>query len=304
MTAVPYRVTERDLDLILLEELSGDTGFLAWFVEHLGLGTCTLLSAEHSVSAKADAKWGETDVLLFVESNGTRIAVLIEDKIAAEFADRQAERYQERAADLVTKGDADGSLTVLCAPQSYLDEVPEDDPWDRRISLEAVLGWFGSVPGFRASWRARALRACLARLSASRSASSEKVTRFSRELRDYLISLEEGFDHKPTDDKWGFIIRSDRTPSHVEIAWKNNQGRVDLTFSGHNVGKASDVAVPEGVRFSAADHTRQKSDIFKMDVNVADVTMSLHEQMEVVSEVMAAIRVLLPLVDAVLGSRE
>ncbi len=44
--------------------------------------------------------------------------------------------------------------------------------------------------------------------------------------------------------------------------------------------------------------------LFKMDVPVADVTMPLDEQMDVVREVMAAIRVLLPLVDAVLGSRE
>ena len=304
MTEAPYRLTERDLDLILLEELSGDMVFLARFVEHLGLDKCTLLAAEHSVSAKAGAKWGETDVLAFVESDGIKIAVLIEDKIAAEFTDRQAERYQERAADLVAKGAADKSLTVLCAPESYLAGVPEDDPWDRRISLETVLGWFDSVPGFRASWRARAIRACLARVATSRSAGSEKVTRFSRELRDYLVSLEEGFDHKPTHDQWGFIIRSDRTPSHVEIAWKNKQGRVDLTFSGYNVGKASDVAVPEGVRFSAADGTRQKSDIFKVDVPVADVTMPLHEQMDIVSEVMVAIRMLLPLVDVVLGSRD
>ena len=304
MTDAPYRLKERDLDLILLEELSGDTGFLAWFAEHLGLDKCRLLAAEHSVSAKAGAKWGETDVLAIVESDGTRIAVLIEDKIAAEFTDRQAERYQERAADLVAKDAADRSLAVLCAPQGYLDGVPADDPWDRRISLEAVMGWFESVPGFRANWRARALRACLARLSASRSAGSKEIKRFSCEFRDYLVSLEEGFDHKPTDDRWGFIIRSDRTPAHVQIAWKYGQGSVDLAFSGYNVGKASGVAVPEGVRFSAADGTRQKSDIFKVDVPVADVTMPLHEQRDIVSEVMAAIRLLLPLVDAVLGSRE
>ena len=168
------------------------------------------------------------------------------------------------------------------------------------------LSWDGSNP-FRASARAGGPGRCgpaWRALPPRARQGSAKVTRFSRELRDYLVSLEAGFDHKPTDDKWGFIIRSDRTPSHVEIAWKNKQGRVDLTFSGYNVGKASGVAVPEGVRFSAADGTRQKSDIFKVDVPVADVTTPLHEQMEIVSEVMAAIRLLLPLVDAVLGSRE
>ncbi len=47
----PYRLTERDLDLILLEELSGDTGFLAWFADRIGLGECALLAAAHSASA-------------------------------------------------------------------------------------------------------------------------------------------------------------------------------------------------------------------------------------------------------------
>lgn len=302
MTEAPYRLTERDLDLILLEELSSDTGFLAWFAIHLGLSGCTLVSAEHSVSAKSGAKWGETDVLAFTSSDGVKTAVLIEDKIAAQFTDRQAVRYQERAADLVANGVAHQSLTVLCAPQSYLDGVPEDDPWDRRIAMETVVNWFESMPGFRARWRAKAMRGCLERLSASRSAGSETIRRFSSELREYLISLNESFDHAVTGDNWGFIIRSQRTPAHVEIAWKNNRGRVDLTFSGRNVGKASAVTAPEGVNFNAADGTNLKSDVFDVDVPVADVTIPLHDQMEIVSEVMDAIRKLLPLVPRVLST--
>ena len=115
VTDAPYRLTERDLDLILLEEPSSDTGFLVWFAERLALDGCTLLAAEHSAIAKVGGKWGETDVLAFAESDGIKIAVLIEDKIAAEFTDRQAERYQERATCLDAKGVADESLVVLCA---------------------------------------------------------------------------------------------------------------------------------------------------------------------------------------------
>ncbi|MEQ8651811.1 MAG: hypothetical protein RIC87_05050 [Kiloniellales bacterium] len=301
MTETPYRLTERDLDLILLEELSSDTGFLAWFSTHLRLGDCTFVSAEHSAIAKSGAKWGETDVLAFLASDDVITVVLIEDKIAAQFTDRQAARYQERAADLVASGAADRSLTVLCAPQSYLAGVPADDPWDRRIAIETVVGWFESVPGFRASWRSRALRGCLARLLASRSAGSETVRKFSSELREYLISLNEGFDHLVTGDNWGFIIRSDRTPAHVQIAWKNNCGHVDLTFSGPNVGKASAATAPEGVNFNVADGINLKSDVFSVDVTVSDVTISLQNQMDIVSEVMDAIRKLLPLVPKVLN---
>lgn len=124
----PYRMTERDLDLVLLEELSVNTSFLSWFGGRIGLQDCIMVSSEHSVSAKAGAKWGKTDVLAIIRSGAEQVAVLVEDKIAAQFTDRQAERYQERAAEMVKNGEADRSLTMLCAPQTYLDGVPAEDP--------------------------------------------------------------------------------------------------------------------------------------------------------------------------------
>lgn len=293
-------MTERDLDLILLEELSADTGFLSWFGEQNGLQDCGLISCEHSVSAKAGAKWGETDVLAIVRSGSERIAVLIEDKIAAQFTDRQAERYQERAAELVKAGQADRSMTVLCAPQSYLAGVPRNDPWDRTISIESLLDWYDQAQGFRAEWRAAALRGCLARLSRSSSAGSETIQRFSEELHGYLVSLDEGFEHTLTGDNWGFIIKSDRTPAHVQLAWKNTRGRVDLSFSSYNLGKAKHITAPDGVDYQDAKDAGRKTDTFSIDVPVADVTLSLDQQIDVVSEVMDAARNLLPLVPKVL----
>ena len=304
MAEAPYKLTERDLDLILLEELSSDTGFLAWFVKHLGLANCTLLDARHSEWERTGKKWGETDVLAFVESDGSKIAILIEDKVAAQFTDRQAERYRERAEKLVKKKCADKSFIVLCAPESYLAKVPEDDPWDLRISLETVLEWFESVSGFRASWRARALRSCLECLSASQSAGCEEISRFSSELRAYLCSLNEGFNHKITDEKWGFIIKPHRTPTNVQIAWKYNQACIDLTFYRDHVGKASADDAPSGVTFMPSGEKDRKSDIFRVEVPAVDVTSPLEEQMDIVSEDMDAIRKLLPLVDLTIGSSD
>ncbi len=301
----PYKLKERDLDLILLEELSSDTGFLAWFVKHLDLVNCTFLDAKHSVWEITGKKWRETDVQVFVESSGRTIAILIEDKIAAQFTCRQAERYKESAEKLIKKGSADKSFIVLCAPKSYLDGVPEDDPWNLRISLETVLEWFEKRrPDFRASWRAKAIRSCLEHLSASQSAGPKEIRRFSSELRDYLDSLGEGFYHKVTGDKSSFSIKFDRPGRHVLIEWKNNQACVDLTFSGPNVGKASADDAPPGVTFMPSGEKGRKSDIFSVKVPNADLTMPLEEQMDIVSEVMDAIRKLLPLVDLTIGSSD
>ncbi len=94
---------------------------------------------------------------------------------------------------------------------------------------------------------------------------------------------------------------SDACPCQGRL--ENGQRRVDPAYSGcrtDEAGKAPDVAVPQGVAFSAADGSRQESRIFKVEVSSADVTGPLCEQKDVVGEVMAAIRMLLPLVDAVI----
>lgn len=298
-----FRMTERDLDLILLEELCSDTGFAGWIANHIGLPKAVLVSAEHSVTAKANARWGETDVLAHFQTGAERIAVLIEDKIAAQFADRQAVRYHERARELVASGLSDRTVVVLCAPQAYLADVPRDDPWDRMISLEDLAGWFETHRDFRGEWRARALRACLLRLARTRSAGSDDIRRFSAALKAYLVDLDEGFDHNVTGDPWGFILKSTETPACVQLAWKNNKGRVDLSFWDRHFGKAALVTPPDGISILRGDGIKVKTDIFGIDVPTADVTLPFESQTDVVREVMNAARALLPIVPEVLAAQ-
>lgn len=296
----PFKMTERDLDLMLLEELCSDTEFAIWFASQIGIAGAKFNTAEHSVSAKANAKWGETDVLAFFTTGMETTAVLIEDKIAAQFADRQAERYQERAREMIASGVADKSVVVLCAPHSYLSGVPKDDPWDKKLSLEYLAEWFSAYNNFRGGWRSDALRACLARLSRNSSAGSEEVRRFSQSFKRYLNAQNEGLDHTVTGDKWGFIIKTSKTPAYVQLAWKNGKGRVDLTFWGSHIGKAAQITPPEGIKVTIGDGIRLKSDIFGVEVPVADLTAPVEDQPDVTREVMAAIRTLLPIVPMVL----
>ncbi len=157
-----FKMQKRDLDLFILEELHSDSGFVGWFGEQVGLGSFLCREAEHSISAKSNAKWGETDVLAIFSKDAESVAVLIEDKIAAEFTERQAQRYHERAGDLVRLGRAQRYLTVLVAPSVYLASVPADDRWDKRLEIEKLRDWFARSNAAHASWRKSALTECLA----------------------------------------------------------------------------------------------------------------------------------------------
>lgn len=297
---ISFQMQERDLDLFILEELSSDSGFDRWFAERIGLTGFRCQKAAHSVSAKSHAKWGETDVLAFFANEGEHVAVLIEDKIAADFTESQAKRYHERAADLIARSEAQRYLTVLIAPSIYLGGVPKADPWDRTVSMEDLRHWFAKADTAHAIWRKLALDQCLERVAKSKSVGDAEVRRFSEAFASFLQQQTGGvFSHKITGDKWGFIINNPEIPSNVQLAWKNGRARVDLTFTGPHVGKARHVPPPQGVSLRLADGASLKSDIFGIDVPMVDMSADFLGQIAAIDEVIAAARELLPLVPQV-----
>src|ERR1700756_3900990 len=88
-------VTERDMDFLFAEELECDPVFRAWFLDRTGSseGAQGLLRVGRSISTRH----GETDLLLVHRAHdGSRRAVMIENKVAAAFMPLQAERYRLR----------------------------------------------------------------------------------------------------------------------------------------------------------------------------------------------------------------
>jgi hypothetical protein len=298
-----FRMQERDLDLFILEELHSNSGFDCWLGERIGLKGFTCDKAEHSISAKLNAKWGETDVLAFFAKSPETVAVLIEDKIAADFQETQAERYQGRAIGLVNEGKATRALTVLVAPAVYLANVPIEDPWDQRVSLELLQEWFRDRDGAHNLWRAAALKECLARVQRTKTAGNEDVRRFSVAFAAFLKErYADRFSHTLTGDKWGFTVASPHTPAHVGLAWKTGKSSVDLAFSSFNIDKALGFEPPPGVskRITPGELQPPSGVIFGVDVPLADLTAPFSEQADVVNAVMAAIETLMPIVPRVL----
>lgn len=282
-----FKMQERDLDLFLLEELHSNKDFARWFAEYLDLGGFVLKNIEHSVSAKFDARWGETDVLAYFSKESEVVAVLIEDKIAANFADRQAARYHERASDLVTNGKADRYVTVLIAPNSYLVGA-KDDGWQNFLPMEIVRDWFSQQHTPHAAWREAALTACLSRLERTRRTTNVEVLQFSKLFADFLRTQPGSFSHSPTDDIWGFNVSWPERQKNVYLTWKLNLNRVDLTFSSPHVGKAKNIAILPGVKIRWASD-KLRSDILTIEVPQVDLSAPLHNETDVLTAVMAAL---------------
>src|SRR2546430_9780849 len=128
-------ISERDIDLLVLEALATCDGFARWFLARVGFDTdARLVRVAHSVGTAS----GETDIELTIEMHRAVHRILVENKLDAAFQPRQPERYAERAAAYIRDGLCAGVTTVLLAPQEYLNGCREHVSFDHYVPLEDV----------------------------------------------------------------------------------------------------------------------------------------------------------------------
>ncbi len=127
-------IRERDVDLIILEELATDNTFCKWFVDELSLPQLTEWKGVWR--SIVDFGLGETDILFSYIAGQKRIYVLIENKLDASFQDKQFERYQMRAEKYKSENSCDLAFTVLIAPKLYCDNQSE---FENFIMYEQII---------------------------------------------------------------------------------------------------------------------------------------------------------------------
>ena len=138
------RVYERVLDMILLEEFCVSKAFRTWWLKQMQLSWAskhTFVMAQRSVIDQGR----ESDlVLLVVQPNGERHAVMIEDKIAANAQPEQGLSYRKRGIEGKKRGDWHGFTTCIVAPNRYLAAGPDVPNYDRSVSIESIRDWLST----------------------------------------------------------------------------------------------------------------------------------------------------------------
>ena len=142
-------IQERDIDLLIVEELTSSIEFVHWFCNSVSggdksrlPGTLKDVDVKHSCLHIGDG-YGESDIVLRIkDQEGGRHLYLIEDKIEATFMPNQAERYRKRLKTIIDTDRLDGGKTVLLAPQSFLDSRSSVGEFDSQISYERIFEFF------------------------------------------------------------------------------------------------------------------------------------------------------------------
>lgn len=139
---------EVELDHLLAEEFACDPGFVIRFMAACQLGpeprTVRKVVAEPSLGGN-----GFGDLLVELACGDQRMALLVEDKITASPAVRQAQRYSEHAERMKADG-WDQVFCIVVAPGTWRGDR---SGYDAHLALEELPGLLRSPDPARLTWR-------------------------------------------------------------------------------------------------------------------------------------------------------
>ena len=281
-------VTERDIDLLLMEEFESGSGFLEWFVTKTArwpLDGLDLLGAWHSLSTSD----GESDLLVLAfRPDQERLALLIENKIDAPPQPEQAVRYERRGLVGVADGIWKQFVTCIVAPERYLGAAVNSVGYQTRVSYEEIAEWMrANLPlGRRTEFKRNLIVAAIEQQRRGYSPKMDPaVTRFFTEYWELAESLfpELQFCHsgvRPANSTWA-EFRPTALPEGRQIVHKVPNGYVDLQFSGlgsrvEELNVLNGAVCLDGLKFAPAT----KSAALRVDVPKMDVREEFSSQRE------------------------
>ena len=229
-------ILERDVDLILLEELSTDATFCQWFTAKLALPSPSAINgAWRSISAFG---LGETDILFSYQANEKKIFVLIENKLDADFQNEQFIRYEKRAQEYMANYECDWAFTVLIAPKLYCENQTD---FENSLTYESIAEKFESVGTKRSTFKSQLLRIAVEKLRRGyQPVNSIPVQSFWLSYWQYRQAHFPNLTMKkpdivPHNSDWPMLY--DERLKEVVFYHKLAQGNVDATFKCLSIEK-------------------------------------------------------------------
>lgn len=283
-------VSERDIDLLLLEEFMASQDFVDWFLGAVGLAGS--LELEEATRSATDSI-GESDLLLvFLDLEGQRHGLLIENKISASFQPRQAARYKQRASLLRTNSGYASSMTVLVAPMQYLSKTDDKKGFDEVVSYEQIVEWFEESDGTRAAYKVYMLSSAIEKaVKGYLPVEDAAVTRFWAEYWKLSLTVAPELQMrepkgKPSSSSF-VLFRPVGLPPGVVMVHKMTHGNLDIQFSslGHNLEELIDKygqSLEEGMYITRAG----KSGVIRQRVTPVSPSGSFETQEEILNHVL------------------
>lgn len=265
------RIEERDIDLMLLEEISCEEGFQK-LVATVALDADRDWQFVEAANSISTVSHGESDLVAIFQSDDRVAAVMVENKIAANFMPEQADRYRRRGERGMAEGHWTEYATVLMAPRRYLTADLHGHVFDRHLAYENLLEWFRRPEGGRrGEWRAALLeRACTgSKSTVYKRVVDEATTAFFIDYwriaaRDYPSLRMKREKDRPAKSTWVRFYPDVGLPGHIEVWHKAAETfAADLQFARTRVEDLHAVAATI-IAPDMALEQRQKSAVIRV----------------------------------------
>lgn len=225
-------VRERDIDLLILEELFSNTSFEKLFLEKVQKPQYSFSKAYRSIT---EAGLGETDILVEFTDKEKKLYILIENKIDALFQDTQYERYLKRAELLAKRANTE-AYVVLVAPENYIKNKSE---FEYNISYESMRAWYATSTNeeHRSWYKQQVLTLAIDQERRGyQVVKDEAVTKFWKEYFLFVTKEVPGINmndpkSKPANSSFVYF-KPDLLPLGTRLIHKMEKGYIDLELSG------------------------------------------------------------------------
>lgn len=228
-----WDVIERDIDLIILEELASSQEFVDIFLSKVGLSNATVVGLEHS---KTDVELGESDITVILQIEDRKHGLLIEDKIDAMAQPEQCKRYFERGELGIKNGDYSSFDVFMIAPEKYLNGDMEAAKYPNKVLYEEMISYFERKNDSRSEFKLAQINYAISHQKTGyQLLEVASVTEFWDRYIDYQ---EENYPHlaslnirgpKGARSTW-FHYKT--VHKDVTLVHKSEKGYVDLSFRG------------------------------------------------------------------------
>ena len=229
-------VSERDIDLLLLEEFMSSSGFQIFFLNQSKFKELklTYIEAQRSVTDST----GESDLeISFKNENGQVIMLMIENKVNANFQKDQLQRYEERGNNYIKNKKIIDYETILVAPKKFHNNATE--AFNFRINYEDIVEYFknNSNLGLRSTYKNLLLNSAIEKSSSGYQMEADaSVSNFWKDYWELSLSqAKELYMDEPTakPSSSSFIyFRNTNLPKEVDLVHKVTHGYFDLQFKG------------------------------------------------------------------------
>jgi len=257
-------VYERDIDLLVLEEILSDISFSHHLLEGseipppINLGD---LKACHSYN---DEK-GEVDIRVDYILENRQITLWIENKIDAVFQKDQIKRYQQRK-----KNTEHESFIILLAPKDY---IQSNSQFDWAVSYESLKPYFETLD-LRGKYKNEVLEIAIKKLRTGYVAKGDRINynfkKYYRDISNVFENIE--IELPPTSPKGSTWVKLKHTEHPTLTIWhKINNHRIDIEipkkeFRFYSKVIASQKALNAVVEISNGCYIRLNLD-YKININ-------------------------------------